>query len=51
MSKLFLEFTDKIECLFRDIIALLGQLPRKVFGNLFYYGYADDLECLLNLVL
>ena len=44
MSKAFPFFTDKMEFLFMDIIASLGQLPLEQKGFLFGYEGEEDIE-------
>lgn len=44
MSRLFPDFTDKMEYLFMDIIASLGQLPIEVCDSLFCLNGEVDME-------
>ena len=44
MSKHFPEFTDKMEYLFMDIVASLGQLPFEQRGYLFGFDDEEDME-------
>lgn len=48
MSRYFPDFTDKMEYLFMDIIASLGQLPIEVRDNLFCLNGEDDMECVVG---
>lgn len=48
MSRLFPDFTDKMEYLFMDIVASLGQQPIEVRDNLFCLNGEDDMECVVG---
>lgn len=49
MAKHFQEFTDKMEYLFTDIIASLGQLPLDQRGYIFGYEDEEDIEWILGM--